>query len=244
MLNLSDDLIIYLWNQVFSDNERILLVKTCTYFKTIGKKIGYLQNIEIRGMKYFIPFVKYFRHTESFLKKLLLSDVDNPIMWLSDVPWPKEVLLHNCILYNKLCKIVESHTETLEIIDLHRYKHKHVIQIDWEKFPNLKVLDIQTYDINLDGLEYCKQLELIRIDLELERYLPSCITQLVNLKAIATTCYANQPYHFVSTQLKVCIIPKKYAFTCNSVFVPLKHIETNYINVNYISNLRAKELIE
>lgn len=244
MLNLSDDLIIYMWCKIFTDKERILLVKTCTFFKKIRKQIGYLKHIEIKNMEYFMPFVKYFRHTKLFLEKLVLCNIDNPILWLSDVPWPKEVVFNNCILYNKLYKIVKSHTETLEIIDFNRCKHNHLIQIDWEKFPHLKVLDIQVYDINLDGLENCKQLELIRIDLELERYLPSFIPELVNLRAIATTCYANKQYHFVSNKLKVCIVPKKYIFTTNSVFVPTKHLQPEYINVNYISTLSVNNLIE
>ena len=244
MWNLSDDLIIYMWSQIFTDNERILLVKTCKFFKKMKKKIGYLKHIEIKNMENFIRFVKYFRNNNLFLKKLILCNVNNPILWISDVPWPKEVLFNNCILDNKLYTIIKSHTEILEIIDFYRYKHKHLIQIDWERLPDLKVLDIQVYDINLDGLEHCKQLELIRIDLELEHYLPSCIPELVNLRAIATTCYANKKYHFVSNKLKVCIVPKKYIFTTNSVFVPTKHLQTEYINVNYISNLSANNLIE
>jgi hypothetical protein len=244
MLNLSDDLIIYMWRQIFTDNERILLVKTCKFFKKMKKKIGYLKHIEIKNMEIFIPFVKYFRHTKFFLEKLIICNVDNPILWLSDVPWPKQVVFNNCILYNKLYKIVKSYTETLEIIDFNRCKHNHLIQIDWGKLPHLKVLDIQVYDINLEGLEHCKQLELIRIDLELERYLPSFIPELVNLRGIATTCFANKQYHFVSNKLKVCIVPKKYIFTTNSVFVPIKHLQTEYINVNYISNLSANNLIE
>jgi hypothetical protein len=244
MLNLSDDLSIYMWRHIFTDNERILLVKTCKFFKKMKKKIGYLKYIEIKNMEIFIPFVKYFRHTKFFLEKLVICNIDNPILWLSDVPWPKEVVFNNCILYNKLYKIVKSYTETLEIIDFNRCKHNHLIQIDWEKLPHLKVLDIQVYDINLEGLEHCKQLELIRIDLELERYLPSFIPELVNLRGIATTCYANKHYHFVSNKLKVCIVPKKYIFTTNSVFVPTKHLQTEYINVNYISNLSAYNLIE
>jgi hypothetical protein len=140
-------------------------------------------------------------------------------------PWPKEMIFTNCFIGNDLVDIPESPTEKLIIRDS---TNKSIIHIDWQKLPKLKILDIQANDIDFVGLEKCKELEVIRIDLGVDKYLPNFFADFQNLKVIASTCFAIDPLHFVSKQLKVCLMNKKNPFTSNSELVPKAHLCLNY----------------
>ena len=141
------------------------------------------------------------------------------------------MIFTNCFIGDEIVDIPESPTEKLIIRD------RYTINIDWQKFPKLKFLDIQVNDTNFVGLENCKELEVLRIDLGVDKYLPNFFADFQNLKVIATTCFAIEPLHFVSKHLKVCLMNKKHAFTSNSDLVPKAHL-----GLNYTMNIQCLEI--
>ena len=90
-----------------------------------------------------------------------------------------------------------------------------------------KILDIYAPDINFEGLELCKNLEIVRIDLDRIRFLPIFFTQLENLQVIATSCISFQPMHFLSKKLKICMVSKTYIFSSESELIPKSHLNLN-----------------
>jgi hypothetical protein len=235
--NFSDDLILHIFKFVSTNKNMISLIRTCKYFKKLGNEFGYLKYISVKEYKNFIKFIKFYFTPNDFLQSVSIKDIDNPIRWMIERPWPKEMIFTNCFIGNDIVDIPESPTEKLIICDLHRSMNKYTIHIDWKKFPKLKILDIQTNDIDFVGLESCKELEVIRIDLGVDKYLPNFFADFHNLKLIASTCFATEPLHFVSKQLKVCLINKKYPFTSNSEFVPKLHL-----GMNYTMNIQCLEI--
>ena len=235
--NFSDDLILHILKFVSSNKNMISLIGTCKYFKKLGNEFGYLKYINVKGYKNFITFIKFYFASDNFLESVSIKDIDNPIRWMIERPWPKEMIFTNCLIGNDLVDIPESPTEKLIIRDLYSAKNRSTIHIDWQKFPKLKILDIKVNDINFAGLEKCKELEVVRIDLEVDKYLPNFFAGFNNLKLIASTCFANDSLHFVSKKLKVCLMNKKYPFTSNSELVPKAHL-----GLNYTMNIQSLEI--
>jgi len=212
----------------------ISLIGTCKYFKKLGNEFGYLKYINVKGYKNFVKFIKFYFTPNDFLESVSIKDINNPISWMIERPWPKEMIFTNCFIENNIDEIPESPTEKLIIRNC---TNRSTIHIDWKKFPKLKILDIQVNDIDFVGLEKCKELEIIRIDLGIDKYLPNFFADFQNLKVIASTCFAIDPLHFVSKKLKVCLMNKKYPFTSNSELVPKAHL-----GLNYTMNIQCLEI--
>ena len=230
----SDDLILHIFKFISTNKNMISLIGTCKYFKKLGNEFGYLKYINVKGYKNFIKFIKFYFTPNEFLQSISIKDIDNPIRWMIERPWPKEMIFTNCFIGNDLVNIPESPTEKLIIRD---NTIRSSINIDWQKFPKLKILDIQVNNTNFAGLEKCKELEVVRIDLGIDKYLPDFFADFQNLKLIASTCFASEPLHFVSKQLKVCLMNKKHAFTSNSELVPKAHL-----GLNYTMNIQCLEI--
>ena len=166
----SDDLILHIFKFVSSNEDMISLIGTCKYFKKLGNEFGYLKYINVKGYKNFIKFIKFYFTPNDFLQSVSIKDIDNPIRWMIERPWPKEMIFTNCLIGNDLVDIPESPTEKLIIRDC---TNRSTIHIDWQKLPKLKILDIQANDIDFVGREMCKELDIVRIGLGVDKYLPN-----------------------------------------------------------------------
>lgn len=232
--DLLQDLIIYMWKFSFSDNDRYSLTKTCRYFRDLGLEIGYLKHISLSGVRNFIKFIKNYNRSKSFLEKIVINNIHNPVSWMSDLSWSKEMIFNNCCMDNEIINIPKACTEKLVVTDLH---YKSNFYIDWSKLADLKILDLNVYDINFTGMEKCQLLEVIRLNLDENKFFPDFLANLPNLKIIATNCFSRNTLHFVSKQLKICLVPKKEKFTSDSDQVPKSHLD-----MNFIMNIRCLDI--
>lgn len=228
--------------KLISNKELITpLIRSCSHFEFLHQKLGYFKYIKFNlygENKNFINFIRFCSKNKDCIERLTIEGIDYE--WLSCFSLPKELILKNCCIGNIRVDITESCTETLIIDDLHREKNRAIINIDWRKLVKLKVLDLKVYDINFTGMEMCKNIEVIRIDLGVDRYLPNFFADFQNLKLIATTCFAVERLHFVSEHLRICLVHKKYKFTTNSKIIPESHLGVGFMmNIQSLENLVA-----
>ena len=224
----SEDLILKMWLMIKDDKTRCSLVLTCKEFRDIGFKFGWLESIHLSHNDNLNEFIKFYSRHNDFLQRIKISGIIEPhINVLTyNQPWPKEIEFERCSMgSDKHDNIPISPTERLVIRDLNRRRTGgSAVTINWKAFPNLKVLDIYAPDMDFEGLEMCKNLEVIRIDLDRIRFLPIFFTNFSKLRVIATTCVSHEPMHFLSKKLKICMIPKKHVFTSDSTLVPKSHL--------------------
>lgn len=228
LLFFSEDLMLKIWKMVTDDKLRCSLVLTCKEFRNIGFKFGWLRAIHFTKNHDLLDFITFYSRPNHFLERIKISGIIEPHVTVLDYtqPWPKEIEFERCYIGSvNSINIPVSPTERLVIRDLHRHRTGGTaVVINWSSLPNLKVLDIYAPDIDFEGLDMCKKLEVVRIDLDRVRFLPSFFSNFADLRVLATTCISSEPMHFVSKKLKICMVPKKHLFSSESLLVPKSHL--------------------
>jgi len=228
LIRFTQDVLFLIWKMSKGDKIKCSLVLVCKEFRDIGFKFGWIRSIKFSQGENLINFSRFYFQHGKFLKRIRISGVVEPHMSLlnSALPWPKEIEFERCYMgSDNYINIPESPTERLVIRDLHRRSTGGTaFRMNWASLPKLKVLDIYSPDIDFTGLELCKNLEVVRIDLDRIRFLPSFFADFPQLEVIATTCVSVERLHFLSKKLRICMIPKKFPFTSDSLLVPRTHL--------------------
>lgn len=236
---LPGDILKYIWDIIDNNTDTLSLMRTCNYFRRNGKKWGYIKTISFDISSDVINYINMYNKAVKSLKKLEIANIYDPISWITYRRWPRTVIFNNCNMGYRTIDPLPSITESLVI---HENRHLHdgkMLHINWCKFPKLRVLDIYTYNIDLIGIENCKELEIVRIDIELmDRILPKCFATFQNLTFLATNMCSEITLHFVSKKLKFCSVPKKQDFTSDSKIIPENHLkkDTLYCNIQCYGN--------
>jgi hypothetical protein len=234
---LPDELILHIWGFVETNKDMVALVSTYRRFRNLGKKFGYIKSIKFGMHTNFMNFIELYRGRNDFLQRLTMENINKPMPWIPTA-WPKEMIFNRCFMGSKLADPPPSPTETLIVRDLFRHKHRHTLRINWCKLKKLRVLDIYVPDVDFTGLDECKELEVIRIDLDNKRrLLPSFLSHMPKLHTIAVTCQADKAMHFVSDKLTICFVPKQQDFTSKSQIVPKRHlkVDSGYFNIQCLN---------
>tara|TARA_Y100000389_G_C17370088_1_gene468512 strand:- start:563 stop:1072 length:510 start_codon:yes stop_codon:yes gene_type:complete len=158
-----EDLIFELWKYLNNESSINFLV-TCKNIYNIGQKKGYINNITFNNNTDSINFINnYYKH-KNLLHKIKITSNIIPHNWIF-CSWPKIVILENCNFNEKISPYEITNTEYLIIKDYSRFRNKTIIDINWKMFPNLKILDIYCYDINIKNIRnFCKNLTTIKKD--------------------------------------------------------------------------------
>jgi hypothetical protein len=237
LTHIPDELINKIWKFIDCDKTLNVLFKICKKFRKISIEYNWPRSIKINRNTFIPDFIHFYTTTNILIDVLLIEGLDS-ICWLQDIPFPKKIIFERCKIDNNFLNVTtEQITEILIIEDLHRNKMYEPIYINWTMFPRLKMLDIYAPDINFDGLENCKDLEVVRIDLDKEKELPKFFEKFQNLSLFATSCFASEPFHFVSKKIKGCFILKSHKFTSESSLVPESHLD-----VDFRMNIQSIEL--
>jgi hypothetical protein len=227
IFQIPDEILVYILEFLPTNADMISVTSTCRIFKNIGREFGYCKTILFGGNSNYLNMSNYYHPRNWFLTTLTIEKLDNPMAWIP-MKWPKEMLFNCCALGSKLIDPPVSNTELLVIQDLNRNSNKDVIKINWCKLPKLRILDIYSNDIDFTGLDLCKDLEIIRIDVKnYARNLPDFVQDFQFLKTLAVSCSSKSSLHFVSTKLRRCFVPKTKEFTATSQFVPIRHLHIN-----------------
>jgi len=202
----------------------------CHDLKSILDEYGYLRKITYNLHTNFFNFIHTYDKFSNSIRTLIIDSINHPNIFLSK--WPKIVTFKNCVM-GSLC-IVPPLDNVTEILSITDYTRSSLLTIDWNKLVKLRALYIRAWDMVLDGLEKCENLEIICINLQnTQRYIPTWIGNFSKLTTIIMNMKTNSTYHFISPKLEMCLVPKKVPFTSVSNWVPRKQLETNmYITLS------------
>jgi hypothetical protein len=158
----------------------------------------------------------YYSHKK--LKVFNIYRLCNPQVWLY-VEWVNCVYMHYCKFSSIIKPPLSLKTEKLHIYNSKESK----LIIDWMKFPNLKSLYLDCYDIDLKGIEKCKNLETIFIQVknELIKDLNN-IGSLKKLRYFISNFKVQNITTFYSQYLTQCLVEKNdiynnIIFNCDNV---------------------------
>lgn len=227
----SEDLLLHIWKFIPTNQSMVNLVSACNDYWKLANKWGYIKSIDFGFDQDYMNLIHLLNKSNTFLNRLTVKGIDDPLPWLPITKWPKEIYFERCIMGTRLIDPDISNTEVLVIEDVLRTTHRKCIQVNWKKFPKLRILDVYATDINLTGIEHCQDLEAIRIDIcNNKNHLPKQICKLSKLVFIASNSMFkqepnNDQIHFESSKLKICLIPKTKDFTSNSKQVPDNHLK-------------------
>jgi len=245
-----------IWDYIHNNRDMISLMSVCKEFKNMGKKHGYVRHLNLSMDSDYmnLMFIWGKINLES-LRSMIVAKLTTPAAWIP-FKWPEQMIFSHCRMGdNKISPPKGTRTEVLRITDLSRSK----LVIDWSRLPNLKVLELHVYDVNLEGLEGCRDLEKVCLDVKSDnKVLPSWLAGLEKLTKIVSNLTPENSLHFVSKLLTSCLVPKNMKhlrgrhlpapcgckncqnrvsvlphipFTSDSTLVPKSHLTDNtYIN--------------
>ena len=222
----------------------VALHRTCRNFHRITNIYGYVRRLTLCMTSDYMNLVTIWAGINlRSIRSVTVSDMSNPSSWLP-FSWPEQVTFRDCRLFSTLTPPLNSRTKFLKLHDSSR----RVIRIDWDKFPDLEVLDLNSFDVDLKGIEKCTNLKKIRLNFRnsFHRKLPPSVASLKYLTRIISNLTPNSRMHFVSPFLNCCLVPKRKvktslrqgyysllpeAFTSNSVSIPRRHLtDQTYVN--------------
>ena len=156
---LFDDILIMLL-EYMNDFDTKNLMKSSLYIEKLYNKNGYLKILSVGDLinndlsKFAIDCTKH----ERSLKTIYITNVNNPQYWMF-CTWPKKIIMNYCTITDKIDPSNVTKTEELIIFCNNIINNrKKKLQINWKKFPNLKFLFIEAYDLDLEGIENCQKL--------------------------------------------------------------------------------------
>lgn len=248
--NIPEEIILYIWGFVETNNDIISLVKTSKKHWKIAKTHGCIKNIEFGWNSDYMNFVSLYNTPNIFLRQLTIRQLSNPTEWIPSNKWPKIMIFDRCFMRGKYIDPKISETEILIINEYYTSTSNIPMQnknlkINWGKLPKLRVLDIRTLDMDFTGLEECNNLEAIRIDLSIDitRTFPKNIANLKKLRFFAFSgCISREPLHFVSPVLKFCYFAKEYPCTAVSKMIPQHSMNSaSWVNIRFYNPLEYIE---
>ena len=202
--NLLDDTIVYI-SSFLSFKEKINLIFTSKNLKNIFYNYGYLDTLHISHNYSMEKFTYlYYRHKRT-LKSLRLVNLYDPHLWIPTF-WCNKVYLQYCGISSPLNPRLSCNTDVIHITQT----NSKIININWEKFPNLETLFLNGQDLNLQGINKCKKIKYIFLHLENKHksseYL-SDLSKLENLECLISNIYINNEITLKSKVLKMKFRP-------------------------------------
>ena len=206
MITLPDEMILEIWDWLFSNKDMVALRSCCTQFKILGDKHGYLRHLDLSMDADFMNLmVLWGKHNLKGLRSLCVSGFNSPGPWIP-FPWPMHTLFSNCRMGSSMISPPLSPTTELRVTDY----GVGTLRMDWSKVPKLRLLELHAYDADLSGLVLCQGLEHLRLYLKTgKKGLPGWVANLPNLTTIQTNLVPETKMHFRSKRLRICLVPKR-----------------------------------
>lgn len=210
--------------------EKFNFFSTCKNINDEMRDFKYILQLNINYNNNF-DFEKfiYMYSSHHKLKIFNIYRMHDPDAWLY-VPWVKRVYMHYCKLRSLINPPLSLQTETLHIYNSKESK----IKINWNKFPNLKSLYIDCYEIDLKGIEKCQNLEKIFIQVK-----NMVINDLHNIGSLMKLNYFISNFKvqnlttFYSPYLTDCIVEKNdYYQNGDTIVFSSKNVNTKKIFYN------------
>lgn len=206
MNELPDDVILEIWEWLFSNKDMISLRSCCKRFKNLGDRYGFIRHLNLSMDSDYMNLILIWGNQNlKGVRSLCVNGLTSPAHWIP-FKWPQHMLFVQCNMGRSLITPPLSPTTELRITD---YSHG-TLRIDWSKLPKLKLLEIYVYDVDFTGLEQCTGLEYLKIYLKTgQKTLPGWIANLKNLVSLSSNLFPETKMHFVSKKLQICLTPKR-----------------------------------
>ena len=220
-----------LMNEVLEHIDNLYVMRlVCRKLKGVLDNYGYMRKITYRLHSDPIQFIGTYARFSNSIRSLYINGVREPSIFLP--AWPKIVNFKNCDM-GQSC-IDPPRDNTTEILSIADYTRNSLLHVNWAKLPLLKALYIRSWDMVFDGMDQCKNLEILCVNLHnTHRYIPPWVAKFPKLNIIIMNMKTDYTYHFISPHLEICLVPKKVPFTSVSNWVPRKQLETNmYITMS------------
>jgi hypothetical protein len=95
---LSDDLLLSIWDQLSTNKESVTLLKVCKSFLSLGKENGFVRSITV-GHAFddgnMMNFIQRMSDNEKTVRKLTMFGVEDPHVWIPGM-WPANVNFDSC----------------------------------------------------------------------------------------------------------------------------------------------------
>jgi len=186
-------------------------IKSCKYINQIGKRYGYLKDINNKRVSYSFFISQYQLHYR-FLRCMEINNVENPHLGLTEY-YPNVVFLTNNIISDCIDPMVICYkTTSLYITENH--SRRNILHINWDKFPNLRCVNIRSsFKVCLIGIQNCKQLRRVIILSKLPSQFPDEIKDLQNVEIIITNSIVKQNLKFKSRNLTTFVTGSSISYT-------------------------------
>ena len=192
-----------IWDYLHANRDMTSLISVCKDFKDMGDDHGYVRHLNLSMNADYMNLMFIWGGLKiKALRSMNVSRLTTPAAWIP-FKWPEGMVFSQCKMGdNKITPPRGSRTETLRITDTTRS----ILNIDWSKLPNLKILELHVHDVDLTGLEGCRKLERVCLDIKSDKkVLPSWLAGLENLTKIISNLKPKTDLHFVSTKLEMCM---------------------------------------
>ena len=230
---LYEELFLVIRDYIYSNQSMINLRTTSKHFKLLGDKYGIIKHLKYNINTNFFSFLALYDKPE-FLDSLEIENVQCPFNFIpGNKVWPKAISFSYCILGAKRLSPPVSKTESFTYIAnfCRNPWISNILRIDWNKLPNLKTLVVRARKMDFEGLQNCKELQKIIIELDDEQILPEWFAILPDLRELITNCKTSTNLHFVSKKLSICLLSTKHSLTSMSIKLPKQHLLDNS-NIN------------
>jgi hypothetical protein len=230
---LCEDIILVIRVYIYSNQSMINLSTTSKYFKHLGDKYGNVKRLKYNNNTNYFSFLFMYEKSK-FLDSLEIEHVQSPFNYVSpNKAWPKAISFNSCILGAKRLSPPVSKTESFTYISNFCANPwvTNILRMDWNKLPCLKTLVVRARRMDFEGLQNCKGLQKIIIELDDEQVLPEWIATLPDLRELITNCKTSKNLHFVSEKLSVCLLSTRHRLSTMSRKLPQQHLLDNS-NIN------------
>ena len=158
------------------------LINICTYLNNADSYSFILVSKHLKMLFYKEGFLKHIKfgyniintdiHNFSILcathhktlQSISISNTHNPQNWIPII-WPKIVYFNLCNITDKIDPVF-TNTEELHILHHEIINNRNLkMKINWSKFPKLKILRMNIFDIDLSKIKECKKLKYININI-------------------------------------------------------------------------------
>ena len=159
LTNIPDSVLFIIMGYIPDNKGSLSLAISCDYFKNLFYKHGFLKYISIEplinnNLYNLAILTSVHRRT---LKTISIRNCFNPHMWIQE--WPKVIFLNYCIITSTINPPNIANTELMYLLNI----NSDLITINWLKFPKLKRIELTNGNININGIEKCKNLLNIKI---------------------------------------------------------------------------------
>lgn len=157
--NIPDSVLLIIMDYIPDNKGSLSLAISCEYFKNLFYKHGFLKYISIEPLinndLYNLLLVSCIH--KRTLKTISIRNYPNPHDWIQE--WPKIVFFNYCTISSTINPANIANTEIMYLLNI----KSDLININWLKFPNLKRIELTTGNININGIEKCKNLVSVKI---------------------------------------------------------------------------------